>query len=726
MTRPDRRRLRSRLELLEDRVTPVANDLFADAEVLTGEAAYVFVGATYDLFGTGEPFTAEPGEPNHAGVSDPIQSAWYRWTAPNSGRANVQSLDYSFSSVGPAVAVYTGDAVDTLTEVASGHFPGSIVTTLEFDVVAGTTYSIAVDSPGEELIEFDLYVAVFEPPANDNFADAFSLSETPGPVTTVLDSSLAGSSIEPGEPIHTAGIESFELGPSVWYSWTAPTTGRVTLDLHIDFEFFETGIIATSGAMAVYTGDAVDDLTLVSNYSYPFGPDFNDEIWLDFDAVAGTTYQIAVASSNQFPSTVDLKLLNHAVPGAAVIDSALFVVGSVANDSVKVTPVGAADDGSTGVKVKGNYGGQQRTDTFTQPIVDADFFTTDGNDSVELSASLAFHVEADLADGNDTFLGGRGDSFIQVGHGNNTVRTGDGVDFAFAKDGNNTIATGGGNDLVLVDVPDSFSEEEPSPPGTGRNVIDTGDGNDRVEVRSDGVGIVTTGAGDDRVRMIGFGNDIIRTGDGNDIVDADAGSNAVWTGAGNDSITAGRTFLPPDDGANIVDSGDGNDTINVSSNGPGVVHAGAGNDTVTIGFRRPIGGVAQPYLTGPAIVHGGAGDDVVIGGGGTDLIFGGDGNDILVGGLGADALYGGAGTDVLFDGVVRVVGGSIFSPPNLRPVFATWNPDDPATYATVRTKLMVTPDTASADQLLGGAATDWFWSNDSRDLLDINGLEVKN
>jgi hypothetical protein len=73
-----------------------------------------------------------------------------------------------------------------------------------------------------------------------------------------------------------------------------------------------------------------------------------------------------------------------------------------------------------------------------------------------------------------------------------------------------------------------------------------------------------------------------------------------------------------------------------------------------------------------------------------------------------------------------VVGGSSFVPPNLRPVFAAWNADDPATYAAVRSKLIVTPDTASNDQLLGGLDTDWFWSNDLLDLLDITGIEVKN
>jgi Ca2+-binding RTX toxin-like protein len=376
--------------------------------------------------------------------------------------------------------------------------------------------------------------------------------------------------------------------------------------------------------------------------------------------------------------------------------------------------------------VKSNYGGQQRTDQFNQPIADSDFFVTDGHDSVELATTLAFHLEADLGEGNDTFLGGSGDSSVQAWGGNNVVRTGSGRDFVSAKNGNNRITTGGGDDVVFVDIVDSFDESEPPPPGTGVNTIDSGDGSDRVSVRSDGAAVVTTGAGNDNVDMEGFGDDLIRTGDGNDFIDADAGSNIIFAGTGNDNITAGRTFLPPDEGVNFVDAGDGDDRVTVSSNGPGVVFAGAGNDDVTISFRRPVGGVPQPYLTGAAIVHAGAGDDVVIGGGGNDVIYGGDGKDVLVGGLGADILYGGVGTDVLFDGLVRVVGGSIFSPPNLRPVFATWIADDLATYAAVRAKLIVTPDTASQDRLIGGASTDWFWSNDLLDLLDITGLEVKN
>jgi hypothetical protein len=749
MNRPHRRgTTRPCLEALEDRTTPVANDLFADAEVLTGQTAYVPFTANYDVFGTGEPFTAEPGEPDHAGVSDPVQSAWYSWTAPISGRAFVESFVFTFPDPSGVVAVYTGDAVDDLTEVTSdvGEFGGSAA----FDAVAGTTYSIAVDSPGAALIEFELYLAVFEPPANDDFAAAFTLSGAPAPATVAPDASLSGSTTEVGEPNHATGIDfgvgqELTLGPSVWFSWTAPTTGRVTLDLGLGYDFGETFITGVAGAAAVYTGGAVDSLALVANAGGFVGPDFGDELRLSFDAAAGITYRIAVAGGNLFPNTLDLTLINHAVPGAVAIDGTLFVVGTAKNDTVRVTPVGTAGDGSTGVRVRGNYGGRNRTDTFAQPIGAAEMYLFDGNNTAELTGSLAFHVEAEFGGGHDTFRGGRGDTLVRAGAGNNSVRTGDGVDFVSAGDGNNdvrtgggddvvrvgkgnnTIATGDGDDVVIVAIPQVIFE--PPTPGTGANVIDTGAGDDRVNVLSDGPSLVTTGTGDDSVFMEGSGNDAIWAGDGNDFVQADAGNNAVFTGAGDDTVSAGLPSFafgpqPAANWSNLVDAGDGNDRVSVNSNGPTVVFAGAGNDDVTIGFQAAFGPEPPPPLTGPAAVFGGDGDDVLIGGAGKDLLDGGAGKDILVGGFGADVLLGGAGPDVLFDGVVTA--GSPFAPPPLRAVFTVWDPVDPATYDLVRSKLLVTPDTKSRDVLLGGADLDWFWSDDPLDLLDITPVEVRN
>jgi Ca2+-binding RTX toxin-like protein len=745
--RNSRARRPLRLDQLEDRVTPVANDLFADAQVLSGPFAALDAGNytidpdTLDFL----PFTGEPGEPDHAGAADPVQSAWYAWTAPAGGEAFLGLFE--FSGFDLAVGVYTGGSVDSLTEVTSGTGP---FVGLTFAAVAGTTYHIAVDSAGDAPVDFELVLAAFPPPANDAFASATVLSAAPAPVVAAAGTT-SGATTEPGEPNHAAGQAPFgfplELGPSVWYSWTAPTTGRVTLDVRMDISFGDTAIVGTFAAAAVYTGPAVDQLALVANGAGEVGSDLELPLRVTFDSTAGTTYRIAVAAPSDFPNDFRLTLFNGGAPGAVVVDGTLFVVGTAKNDTVRVSPVGAADDGSTGVRVRATLGGSARDVSLPVPIAAARLELFDGNNTAELAGPLAFPVEAQFGGGNDTFRGGRGDTLVQAGGGNDAVRTGDGIDVVFAGEGNNdvrtggghdvvrvgkgnnTVSTGDGNDAVIVAIPPVVFEE--LTPGTGANVIDTGAGDDFVNVLSDGPSAVATGAGNDRVTMRGAGSDAISTGDGNDSVVADRGNNVVSAGAGNDTISAGfPTFVsgpnPAEKWSNVIDAGDGNDRVTVNSSGPTVVYAGAGNDDVAINFQVGFGPTPPAPLTGPATVYGGAGDDVLLGGAGSDRLDGGDGRDILVGGLGADVLLGGGGSDVLFDGTVRVVGASPSALPNLRPVFAAWDPGDPATSAAVRSKLVVTPDTASRDVLLGGSGADWFWSDDPLDVLDITPVEVRN
>jgi Ca2+-binding RTX toxin-like protein len=70
------------------------------------------------------------------------------------------------------------------------------------------------------------------------------------------------------------------------------------------------------------------------------------------------------------------------------------------------------------------------------------------------------------------------------------------------------------------------------------------------------------------------------------------------------------------------------------------VNTGAGNDTVTLGRTVPV----------PATIRGGEGDDVLTGGAGADKLIGGPGNDELNGRGGNDLLIGGSGEDKLNGG----------------------------------------------------------------------------
>ena len=164
-------------------------------------------------------------------------------------------------------------------------------------------------------------------------------------------------------------------------------------------------------------------------------------------------------------------------------------------------------------------------------------------------------------------------------------------------------------------------------------------------------------------------------------------------GAGDDSLRGGN-------GNDLIFGGDGRDTI-LSNNGDDDVDAGAGDDTVT----------------------GGVGRDLLLGGVGNDTLRGGDSNDFLIGGLGADQLFGDNGNDI-------VVGGSAVvrdpAADSLRLVLIAWDPAVTGIHAALRDRLVVTDDSASVDRLNGNAGTDWFWSWDLTDILDLVAGEVRN
>jgi hypothetical protein len=112
------------------------NDDFGNAAVLTGVSANVTA--------TNVGFTGETGEPNHATISTPFNSAWWTWTAPSSETINVDTFGSSFDTT---LAVYTGTAINSLTTVASNNNASKSTkqSALTFNATAGTKYSIAVD-----------------------------------------------------------------------------------------------------------------------------------------------------------------------------------------------------------------------------------------------------------------------------------------------------------------------------------------------------------------------------------------------------------------------------------------------------------------------------------------------------------------------------------------------------------------------------------------------------
>ncbi len=118
-----------------------AGDNFAEAVPLAG-APLIFQGST-----TGA--THETGEPNHAGAMG-SGSIWWRWTAPSNGVVGIQ---WNGLFMPAAVAVYTGNALDALTE-AGALFGFNAMTC--FNAVAGREYHIALDTFGDATFTLNL------------------------------------------------------------------------------------------------------------------------------------------------------------------------------------------------------------------------------------------------------------------------------------------------------------------------------------------------------------------------------------------------------------------------------------------------------------------------------------------------------------------------------------------------------------------------------------------
>jgi uncharacterized repeat protein (TIGR01451 family) len=246
------------------------NDDFANAIVLAG--------TSISTTGTNISSTKESNETNHAG-NNGGSSVWWSWTASSSVDITIDTFGSDFNTT---LAVYTGSQVDTLTTIASNDDNSGTTSQVTFTTVSGTTYYIVVDGFDAEEGFIDLSIT---PPipvqpstvGSDDFANA---NELVGPSITVIDDNSIATK-EFGEPDHASGTG----GKSLWWKWTAPGSGTVTIDT-LGSSF--------STLLGVYTGSQVDALTLVAsnNIHFDFQPTPLSKV--DFNAVAGTTYYIAI------------------------------------------------------------------------------------------------------------------------------------------------------------------------------------------------------------------------------------------------------------------------------------------------------------------------------------------------------------------------------------------------------------------------------------------------
>ncbi|HVX32656.1 MAG TPA: hypothetical protein VHA80_05885 [Solirubrobacterales bacterium] len=265
-------------------VAAPTNDEIANAQVLPEALPVSVPGTTVGA-------TGESGEKVFSNAAK--ASVWFSWKASVTGTVVVDLCGPVSAGGDPltGVGVYTGAGTTWagLTKVTDTAGPCK----LRFGATFGTTYKIQVDYLDAET-EFVLGLHLPQPPANDNFASAQTV--------TGLPFSIPGSTIEAtfesGEPSGLGGSSS----RSVWYSWTAPSSGHVQLS-GCPFETQRGS--AANRKMAVYTGTTLAGLTNVVETA---------NCKVEFDAVAGTKYKIAFSGSFSGEGTFTLAMRSATPP----------------------------------------------------------------------------------------------------------------------------------------------------------------------------------------------------------------------------------------------------------------------------------------------------------------------------------------------------------------------------------------------------------------------------
>jgi hypothetical protein len=288
---------------------PPANDNFASAIVLTPSQNASSLGETNDGA------TLEAGEAETVADADAGASVWYRWTAPVTGQVAIDTATSGFDTL---LGIYTGTAVNALAEVASNDDakvpPTSLV---RFSAISGTVYRIRVDGFAQTSGTINLHLQEVLPsasPANDNFAGAVSL---PSVISTSASGSNSGATIESGEAAMVAGEPATG---SVWYSWTAPVTGTVTID---------TATSAFDTLVGAYVGSSVGTLTPIASNDDVGSTDLTSAI--RFQATAAVVYRIRVDGYAGDAGAITLHLNENLPPANNDFANAYILSGQ--NDS---------------------------------------------------------------------------------------------------------------------------------------------------------------------------------------------------------------------------------------------------------------------------------------------------------------------------------------------------------------------------------------------------------
>ena len=207
-------------------------DLAVDLPGASGSTSVPFNGAT-----------VQGGETRH-GDRFGIRTAWFKWTAPATGRFSLSSVGSTFDT---AMSIYRGTRLGRLTELAANddsNRPDTTATLGPVEVIAGTTYRIAIvcglDLPscGQVSLQWTSD-ANTTAPTNDQASQAFLLGSS-----GTYSQTNAFASAQTGETPTSPTDLSFVRTKSVWFKIPG---GRNRLQVSTALSNFDTTLTVYSG-----------------------------------------------------------------------------------------------------------------------------------------------------------------------------------------------------------------------------------------------------------------------------------------------------------------------------------------------------------------------------------------------------------------------------------------------------------------------------------------------
>jgi len=231
----------------------------------------------------------EPDEPHNC--YDPAYTVWYSFTPAADVVIRADMAGSSFSDNNLNIYQAAGPGFSGLSFLNCAYFGGSVT----FSAQAGITYYLQAGRLYNGGGDLHVNLQEIPPPANDDFANAMSISALP----FSLDFDTGAATFESGEPSPACGNQAPPYR-TIWFAFTASQDGSISASVPSS---------GFSSVLAAYTGSGLGSLTQLACGQY------SNKV--TFHAVQGHTYYLQVGGDYGQGGSGTLLLENAPAPQAS-------------------------------------------------------------------------------------------------------------------------------------------------------------------------------------------------------------------------------------------------------------------------------------------------------------------------------------------------------------------------------------------------------------------------